>query len=473
MNRYFSITEKKTMNSATMSGPVVTVAPKDVHATIGRYMLADGEHLVIDLHRSHGPYLCDEATGREYLDFYAYFASQPVGHNHPKLVEPWFRERIAKVALHNPANSDVYTTYMAEFVETFARVAKPVDMPYLFLIAGGTLAVENALKVAFDWKVRRNFRRGHTAERGHQVLHLEWAFHGRSGYTLSLTNTADPRKTMYFPKFDWPRIPSPAIHFPLDEREAERLEAAEADALARARQAFEERRDDVAAIIVEPIQAEGGDRHFRPGFLAGLRALADEFDALLIFDEVQTGVGLTGTFWAFEQLGAVPDLVTFAKKMQIGGLMAGPRVDEEPDNVFHVSSRINSTWGGHLVDMFRATRILEVIERERLVENAARQGARLLDGLEGLGARYPGLVGNVRGRGLMCAISFPDGATRDRVIRDCHEARLLVLPCGQRSLRFRPALNIDAAAIDEGLAILDAVLLRTDPPKGKTASTAP
>jgi L-lysine 6-transaminase len=153
--------------------------------------------------------------------------------------------------------------------------------------------------------------------------------------------------------------------------------------------------------------------------------------------------------------------------------MAGPRIDEEPDNVFHVSSRINSTWGGHLVDMFRVTRILEVIERERLVENAARQGTRLLSGLETLGARHPALVGNVRGRGLMCAISFPDGATRDRVIRGCHEARLLVLPCGQRSLRFRPALNIDAAAIDEALAILDGVLGGTEPPKGKTSSTAP
>ncbi|MCU0223216.1 MAG: L-lysine 6-transaminase [Acidobacteria bacterium] len=448
------------------------LAPDGVLDALRRRMQVDGLDLVLDLERSHGCRLVDARDGRELLDFFTFFASNPIGMNHPALTEPAALERLARVAVNKPSNSDVYTEAYGEFVEAVDRVARHPSMRWFFFVDGGALAVENALKVAFDWKVRRNFRRGHTAERGHQVLHLEWAFHGRSGYTLSLTNTADPRKTMYFPKFDWPRIPSPAIHFPLDEREAERLDVAEADALARARQAFEERRDDVAAIIVEPIQAEGGDRHFRPEFLAGLRALADEFDALLIFDEVQTGVGMTGTFWAFEQLGAVPDLVTFAKKMQIGGMMAGPRVDEEPDNVFHVS-RINSTWGGHLVDMFRATRILEVIERERLVENAGRQGARLLAGLETLGDRYPGLVGNVRGRGLMCAISFPDGATRDRVIRDCHEARLLVLPCGQRSLRFRPALNIDAAAIDEGLAILDAVLRRTDPPKGKTASTAP
>ncbi len=449
------------------------VAPSGVLDTLRRRMQVDGLDLVLDLERSHGCRLVDARDGRELLDFFTFFASNPLGMNHPALTERGTLEQLARVAVNKPSNSDVYTETYAEFVDAVDRVARHEAMRWFFFVDGGALAVENALKAAFDWKVRRNFRKGHTAERGHQVLHLEWAFHGRSGYTLSLTNTADPRKTMYFPKFDWPRIPSPAIHFPLDAREAERLDLAEDDALARARHAFEERRDDVAAIIVEPIQAEGGDRHFRPSFLRGLRALADEFDALLIFDEVQTGVGLTGTFWAFEQLGTVPDIVTFAKKMQIGGMMVGPRLEEEPDNVFHVSSRINSTWGGHLVDMFRATVILEVIERERLVENAAREGARLLTGLEALGTRYPELVGNVRGRGLMGAISFPDGATRDRVIRDCHAARLLVLPCGQRSLRFRPALNIDSAAIDEALSILDGVLRTTDAPKGKTPSTAP
>lgn len=166
-------------------------------------------------------------------------------------------------------------------------------------------------------------------------------------------------------------------------------------------------------------------------------------------------------------------MITFAKKMQIGGLMAGPRVDEEPDNVFRVSSRINSTWGGHLVDMFRATRILEVIERDGLVDHARRSGERLLDGLAVLAARHAELVGNVRGRGLMCAVSFPDGPTRDRIVRDCHAGGLLVLPCGQRSLRFRPALNVTAGEIDEALEILGSVLARTDAPTGWTDASAP
>ncbi len=449
------------------------VAAGSVFGSLRRRMQIDGLDLVLDLERSSGSRLVDARGGREYLDFFTFFASNPLGMNHPVLTDPSVLERLARVAVNKPSNSDVYTETYAEFVEVLDRIGRPACMTWFFFVDGGALAVENALKAAFDWKVRRNFRKGHTAERGHQVLHLEWAFHGRSGYTLSLTNTADPRKTMYFPKFDWPRIPSPAIQFPLDAVESERLDRVEADALARARRFFEEREDDIAAIIVEPIQAEGGDRHFRPGFLQGLRRLADEHEALLIFDEVQTGVALTGTFWAFEQFGVEPDMITFAKKMQIGGLMAGPRVDEEPDNVFRVSSRINSTWGGHLVDMFRATRILEVIERDGLVDHARRSGERLLDGLAVLAARHAELVGNVRGRGLMCAVSFPDGPTRDRIVRDCHAGGLLVLPCGQRSLRFRPALNVTAGEIDEALEILGSVLARTDAPTGWTDASAP
>src|SRR5512135_988839 len=148
------------MVAASTVLPPGVIEPKDVHRTIARYMLADGEHLVIDLASSHGPYLRDAKTCREYLDFYAYFASQPVAHNHPRLTEPAFRERIGEVALHKPANSDVYTTYLAEFVATFARVAKPADMPSLFFVDGGALGVENALKAAFDWKIRRNLAAG-------------------------------------------------------------------------------------------------------------------------------------------------------------------------------------------------------------------------------------------------------------------------------------------------------------------------
>ena len=436
------------------------IAPDSVIPTLQRRLLVDGYHLVLDLERSRGTHLVDARDGRSYLDFFSFFASNPLGMNHPAMTEPAFLEQLGRVAVNKVSNADFYTATYAWFVDVLDRVGRPEPMHRFFFVDGGSLAVENALKTAFDWKVRRNFRRGATAETGHEVLHFENAFHGRSGYTLSLTNTADPRKTMYFPKFDWPRIPSPAIRFPLDAAEHARLDGAEAESVAVARAELERRQGRVAAIIIEPIQAEGGDRHFRPGFLGALRRLADDYDALLIFDEVQTGVGMTGRFWAWEHFGVVPDLLAFAKKMQVGGIMAGPRIDDEPDNVFRVPSRINSTWGAHIVDMFRAARILEVIEADRLVENAAVQGARLVAGLREVERRHEGLVSNARGLGLMCAFDLPDGHLRNRAISACMDVGLLVPPCGPVSVRFRPPLTVSAAEVDEALGRLDSALGR-------------
>ena len=340
----------------------VHLTPGEVHAALARHMLADGYDLVLDLEKSRGRRLHDAKSGRTYLDMFSFFATMPVGINHPRLRDPEFLKALTNAAVVNPANSDVYTVEMAEFVETLGRLAMPGYLPHLFLISGGTLGVENALKAAFDWKVRCNFRKGHRTEKGHQVIHFRQAFHGRSGYTLSMTNTADPRKYEYFPRFDWPRIPNPKLRFPTDEAEIERVKKEEAHALDLIRNAFVERADDIASILIEPIQAEGGDNHFRPEFLRALRDLAHENQALLILDEVQTGMGITGKMWAHEHDGFEPDLLAFGKKVQVCGMMAGRKLDEEPDNVFRVSSRINSTWGGSLADMVRCRRYLEIME---------------------------------------------------------------------------------------------------------------
>jgi L-lysine 6-transaminase len=427
-----------------------------VHETLGRHILADGYDMVLDVDRSRGRRLWDARRGRGVLDMFSFFATAPLGLNHPKMADPVFREKLLRAALSNPTNSDIYTLEFAEFVETFGRVGIPSYLPYAFFVAGGTLGVENALKAAMDWKVRRNFRKGLTVEKGHQIVHFRDAFHGRSGYTMSLTNTADPRKYLYYSKFDWPRITNPALRFPVDGREVERVEALERQAVEEIKRAFVERQDDVAAIIIEPIQAEGGDNHYRPEFMRALRQLADENDALLIFDEVQSGVGLTGRFWAHQHAGVRPDLMAFGKKMQVCGMLAGPRIDEEPDNVFKVSSRLNSTWGGNLVDMVRCQRYLVIIDEDGLVQNAATVGAHLLAGLQALQARKPAIFSNARGRGLMCAIDFADGATRDKVADEAYEMGMMILACGRLSVRFRPPLDVTAAEIDEAIGILEA-----------------
>ena len=432
-----------------------SVHPKQVRELLSEHLLTKGMMpMVLDMEESRGVRLRDEKTGRTFIDLFGFYASSPLGMNHPKMVgDEAFIERLLDAALNKVTNSDIMTGHMARFVDTFSRVGIPDHLPYTFFISGGALAVENALKTAFDWKVRKNHEKGYRREVGHQVLHLDQAFHGRTGYTMSLTNTADPRKTMYFPKFDWPRITNPKIHFPLDGEEVDRVAAEEQKALDQAKRYFHEREDQIAAVILEPIQGEGGDNHFRPSFLKRLKTLAHENDALLVFDEVQSGVGITGEFWAHQALGVKPDIMAFGKKSQVCGILAGRKLDEVDDHVFETPSRINSTWGGNIVDMVRFDRILEIMEEDHLVEHAGTVGEHLQSRLHELANSFPAVT-NVRGRGLMTAFTLPTSEYRDRVKQQTYEEGAIILGCGERSIRFRTPLTITEGEVDEGMACL-------------------
>lgn len=435
--------------------PEITVPADRVFPVLEENILVDGFHLVIDLERSHGSIIVDALEGREYLDCYGYFATLPLGHNHPKLEDEGFRRSLLRAALANPANSDMYTREFAGFVQTFRALAVPPGFKHLFFIAGGALAVENALKTAFDWKRQKNRAAGIEGG-GDRILHFKDAFHGRSGYTMSVTNT-DPTKTRDYPKFAWPRISSPYIDFPMDEAA---VAAKERHACAEIEAAFEADPDGIAAILIEPIQCEGGDHHFRPEFLRALREYADRYEALLIFDEVQTGMGGTGKLWAYQHTGVTPDIVAFGKKTQVCGIMCTGRIDDVPTNVFHVSSRINSTWGGNLADMVRGARYLQIMREDRLVEHAAEVGAYFLERLRALGDEFEGVT-NVRGLGLLLAIDLPSTELRNAVRGHCWERRLATLSCGPRSLRFRPALTFSRQDVDRAVAILEEALRDT------------
>lgn len=430
--------------------------PHHVHDALRSHLLVDGYDLVLDTAASQGSWLVDARDGTRYLDVFTFYASSPLGMNHPDLLEDEdFRATLLEVAMNKPANSDVYTVEMARFVDTLARVLGDDALPHYFFIEGGAAAVENALKVAFDWKSRHNAMHGRAAA-GSRVLHLTDAFHGRSGYTMSLTNT-DPNKVARFPKFDWPRITAPLVRHPLSVHMAEVAEQ-ERVALAQAEAAFARHPHDIACVIAEPIQGEGGDNHLRPEFLKALQDLAHAHDALFVLDEVQTGAGITGHAWAHQAMGLEPDVIAFGKKLQVCGVMAGRRVDEVPDNVFATSSRINSTWGGNLTDMVRARRILEVVEDRDLITNAKVTGEHLLTRLHELGERHAE-VSNVRGRGLLCAVDLPTGAARDAVAqRLMTDEHVLMLGCGPRTLRFRPSLAVTTEELDLAVDALDRVL---------------
>jgi L-lysine 6-transaminase len=436
-------------NGKTNHHPIL---PNDVIPTLKKTLLADGFDYIIDLEKSSGVWIHDAVTNKKVLDFFTCVASLPLGFNHPKLKEKSFVEKISRVAINKPSLSDIYTVEFAEFVETFRRVAQPEYLPHAFFIDTGAHAVENALKASFDWKIRKNFKKGYREERGTQIIHFEKAFHGRSGYTLSLTNT-DPVKTDLFPKFKWPRIVNPAMKFPLNENTLQEVEKLEQRAIEQIKSAFQQNKDDIAAIILEPIQGEGGDNHFRKEFFVALRELADENEAMLIFDEVQTGVGLTGKMWA-HQYFVEADMIAFGKKMQVCGFMCGKRIDEIEDNVFNISSRLNSTWGGNLTDMVRSQKYLEVIEEDKLVDNASIVGEHLQKRLNELQQEFPNKISNVRGRGLYCAFDLTSKELRDDVKNKCYKNGLIILGSGERSLRFRTALLIQPNEIDAGIEII-------------------
>ena len=440
--------------------------PKEARNNIDKHMLADGMSQIIDLNKSHGSWLVDARDSREYLDLFSMFASLSVGYNHPYLIDN--KERLMSSAINKPTNSDVYSVEMAEFVSTMGRVAQPDYLPYAFYIEGGGLAVENALKTAFDWKVRKNLSAG-KGEKGSKIIHFKECFHGRTGYTMSLTDSPDPRKTLYFPQFDWPRIDNPKINFPLDQNLDLVIER-EKHAINQIKDAITNNPDEIAGLIIEPIQGEGGDNHFRCEFFQTLRNLADENEFLLIYDEVQTGVGVTGNMWAHQSFSpnccncdcknsnTKPDIIAFGKKTQVCGIFGGKRLDEVDNNVFHESSRLNSTWGGSLVDMVRFTIYLEIIENEKLVQNASAVGEHLTSCLHSLQSNHDNLVSNARNRGLFGAFDLPNSDTRDKAINSISNEGAMMLGCGTRSIRFRPHLNITINELDQGFEMIDKAL---------------
>lgn len=403
-----------------------SVHPAQTLEIIRRHTIGDGYPIVVDTKQSHMSWLVDARDGKRYLDCTSQYASQPLGWNHPALSK--MDIEAVQAIKHKIANSDFYTAEKARFVRDISDVLP--DFKYFFFVEGGTLAVENALKVAFDWKAQKlGFHPNHTPS--FDVIHFQHAFHGRGGYTLSLTNTT-PEKTQWFPRFEWTRVPSPATNLYTPEEQLR----VENDALKMIWDTLSGLYSgkDVAALIIEPIQGEGGDNQFTQRFFTSLREMCDEFDTLLIFDEVQTGLGLTGKMWAYQHYGVTPDIIVFAKKTQVGGIAVTSRIDDV-NHVFRVSSRINSTWGGNIVDMIRFSAIKKGIEDYNLLASVNKVGESLRDGLR----RLP-IISNVRGLGLMIAFDLETPEQRNEVLERM-EGHVLALKCGPRSIRLRPHLS--------------------------------
>lgn len=424
-------------------------------------------HYYQDARRSLGNYAVD-VDGNTLLDVYGHIACVPIGYNHPALLEAFRSERFAWLAGWRPALGVAPPAEWVELVEgTFLRCA-PRGLDRVMTVTSGAEAVENALKAAFAWKMRR--RRGGRAwtaeERSavmgnrqpgvHElkVISFEGGFHGRTLGALSATRSKAIHK-LDFPAFDWPVVPFPANRFPLDEHVDENR-ALEARVLEQVEDVLRRADGTVAALIVEPVQGEGGDRHASAGFFRALRALLTRYEAAFIVDEVQTGLGATGTFWAHEQwhLDEPPDVVTWSKKFQLGGLHL--RAEFLPEEAY----RLFNTFLG---DPFRAAQaevILDVVAREGLVDHTRRVGELLVKELTALCARHPSLFSHARGAGTFAAIDVRDAAIRDRVLDEVRQVGLEAGGSGERSLRFRPALVFGPRHVAEAVDMLDHVARR-------------
>ena len=433
----------------------MSIKPKNVREILSKNILADGFDPIIDLDKSHGSWIVDQRDGSEYLDMFSMYASGAVGYNHPYIVKN--QNILGKISINKTTLSDIYNIYYADFIETFNKYAAPNYLKHAFFIDGGALAVENALKTAFDWKKRLNLKKGINKE-GDKIIYFNQAFHGRSGYTMTLTNTSDPRKTMYYPKFDWFKVDNPHLSFPLDDDLLEDVIKKENLVIENIKNILNKNKDDVAAIIIEPIQGEGGDNHFRNDFMILLKELCDSNEMLLIFDEVQTGVGITGKMWAHEHFSVKPDIISFGKKTQVCGMLAGDKVFSMDKNVFKESSRINSTFGGNLVDMYRFKLILEIMCNENLLSNAKEMGWYLLSKINDLSLEFPGFATNPRGVGLFCAFDLPSTIERDKFISLVFNEKLMILGSGDSSIRFRPHLNVSKNDIDVAIDIISQTL---------------
>ncbi len=273
---------------------------------------------------------------------------------------------------------------------------------------------------------------------------------------MSLTNT-DPNKVALFPKFDWPRVSTPAIEFDNDGKICNDIEALEKQSLSEIDEAFAKYSGRIACIIIEPLQGEGGDNHFRTEFLSALRKIADEREALLIFDEVQTGFYGSGKAWLWQHHGVEPDVVCFGKKTQVCGIYANTRVDDVADNTFHKSSRINSTWGGNLVDMVRCRRFIDIVEEQGLAQNAADRGQEFMEGLRKI-AKEHGQISNVRGIGSLVAFTLDSAATRDKMLGELFEKKVMALASGEKAIRFRLPFVITSEEVGVALSRIEQCL---------------
>ena len=399
--------------------------------------LFDSYPTVWNVKKSHNSFLYS-SDDEKFLDFHGGFGSNPIGWNHPKLLKH-FKDNIdTHIFINKPANCDFYTQEYIDFINKFKNQVIPETYPYCFFIDGGALSVENALKIAMDWKYQKNGDKNEELS----IAHFTNAFHGRSGYTMSLTNT-EQHKIKNFTKFNWPRfLSSPKMEFSdvpfqkvYDDLAIEEIE-----------KYMKDNKKQVAGMIIEPVQCEGGDRHYTKYFLQNLQRICNQNDILFIVDEVQTGFYTTGKPWCFQHYDIEPDLVAFGKKTQQCGVFGGKRLDELESHCFNTSGRLGSTWGGNHIDMIRSSKIIDIIKEDNLEDNTIERGNQWLSNMKTIESNEINYIRNI---GLLMSFDMKTTEKRNEFLDILRKNKLLCLGAGDKTIRMRPNLAVSSEEIEE------------------------
>jgi len=409
------------------------------------------QNICLNPNKSKGSYLYDDNSGKFILDLYCFFSTLPLGYNHPIFSKDEFKNDLHIFGGLKPSTGRILTNFIDEFVTDFHNYVNNDIFNKYFFIHGGGLAVENALKIAFDWKRYINNKNGIKVDGNEmKVIALEDAFHGITGYGLSLS--ANQLKCSHFPKFNWPKFEAPYVKFPCNEGDDQEFKKAQIQALNSIEEYIEQTgKQYIASIIIELVQGGGGDKHLGQEYVRGLKDICDKNDILFIIDEVQTGFGVSGKLWCYEHYKVEPHLLTFGKKAQISGVCIGKNIPDI-EQVINVPGRLSPTWNGDITDYVRCKYIIQAYKEYNLVDNATELGKYIVSSLKSMNAFM-----NVRGRGFLIAFDFENSDDRDRYDQLCFEEGLFLLPMSDVTLRMRPNMALTKDEADHALEIINKV----------------